>query len=302
MIQGVSKAKMLRNLLRAGKIIVAPGVFNGITAKMAERQGFKAAYFSGGALANSMVLPDLGVFTLTELTTCLAPVVSRTNLPLIVDVDTGFGETINVVRTVTELERLDVAAVHIEDQMMPKKCGHLSGKRLIDVESMVKKIVAATEARRTDMVIIARTDARDVEGLDAMIERARVYARAGADMIFPEALVSREEFAEVAKKVHTPLVANMTEFGRTPYITAREYERMGYKVVIFPMTAFRIMLKAVQDAFEELRRHGSQRDLLGRMMTREQLYELIGYHDALELDGRIVERAEKILRSSDDVT
>jgi methylisocitrate lyase len=201
------------------------------------------------------------------------------------------------MRTVRGLERLDVAGLHIEDQLMPKKCGQLSGKQVVGMGEMVKKIVAAKDSSRKGIVVIARTDAREVEGMDAAIERAKAYARAGADMIFPEALESVDEFKEFAKKVHVPLLANMTEFGKSPYIKVNEFWRMGYKVVIFPMTAFRASLKTMEETYVELKRSGSQEGMLDRMMTREDIYNLIDYYSYESFDSRSAGAAARFLKS-----
>jgi methylisocitrate lyase len=193
------------------KIVVAPGVFSPSVAKLAEKAGFKAIYFSGAGFSNLLALPDLGITTLTEVARAARQVTSQVSVPLIVDADTGFGEALNVARTVEEMKAAGAAAIHIEDQVLPKRCGHLEGKELVGVEEMVKKVISAKEAAGRDLVIIARTDARTVEGLDAAVERATSYAKAGADMIFPEALESPEEFREFRRKVALPLMANMTE-------------------------------------------------------------------------------------------
>jgi methylisocitrate lyase len=290
-----STPRVLRRMLAEDGIVVAPGVFNTITAQLAEKTGFKALYFSGGAFANSMGLPDLGVFTISELVGAVRQITPLIEVPLIVDVDTGFGETGNVMRTVAEIERAGVAAIHIEDQVMPKRCGHLAGKQVVDVERMVQKIVAAKEARTGDLVLIARTDARAIHGLDAAIARAKAYVKAGADAIFPEALETPEEFAQFAKKVDAPLMANMTEFGKTPYMDVAQFRNMGYKVVIFPQTAFRVMLKAVADTYEELMAVGTQKGLLDRTMTRDEIYELIGYYSYESADMRTARAAADIL-------
>ncbi|WP_291767652.1 methylisocitrate lyase [Caldivirga sp. UBA161] len=283
---------------RLGKdgIIVAPGVFIPAAAMLAEELGFEAVYFSGAAYSNMLGLPDLGVFTLSELSYYLRFFTNAINIPLIVDVDTGFGEALNVARTVRELEDTGVSAIHIEDQEMPKKCGHLAGKRVIPIDEMVKKIKAAVEARRDDnFIIIARTDARDVEGFDSAVERARAYLEAGADVIFPEALHSKEEFMEFARMVKAPLLANMTEFGKTPYITAKEFEEMGYRIVIFPVTTFRYAMGAIKNALITLKNEGTQLSLINNMMSREDIYQLIGYHDYEEWDKNLAEEANKLM-------
>src|SRR5438445_2354566 len=284
--------------MMAGKeTVVAPGVFSPIVAQLAEKAGFRCIYFSGGGYANMQRLPDLGVTTLSEVSGAALSITSLVDLPLIVDVDTGFGEAVNVMRTVGEMERARVAAIHIEDQMMPKRCGHLAGKELISIEEMTKKLIAAKEAVTTDLVLIARTDARAVEGLDAAVDRARTYLRAGAEMIFPEALEAEEEFAEFAKKVSAPLLANMTEFGKTPYLSVARFQKMGYKVVIFPMTGFRVMLRSVLGAYDELMNKGTQRGLLNKMLTRQQIYDLIGYDAYEAADRKTLAKARLILDS-----
>ncbi len=288
---------LLRRLLRERDIIVAPGVFNPAVALLVEKMGFDAAYLSGAALTGSLAMPDLGIITLTELATFTSYITRVVEIPVIVDADTGFGEALNVQRTVRELENAGAAAIQIEDQELPKKCGHLKGKRLIPAEDMVKKIIAAVEARRKETVIIARTDARGVEGLEAAIERAKMYVEAGADVIFPEALTSLEEFKYFAERLpNVPLLANMTEFGKTPYITVEEFREAGYKIVIFPVTTFRYAMGAVREALEVLKREGTQKPLLDRMMTRWEFYDLIGYSVYEEVDRRIAERAETIVR------
>jgi methylisocitrate lyase len=278
----------LRKLLAGKKMIATPGVFNPAVALLAEQAGFECLYFSGAAFANSLGLPDLGVTTLSEVAEAAGRITAAVpSLPLIVDVDTGFGEAVNVARTVREMEKAGAAAIQIEDQVMPKRCGHLEGKEVVGPEEMAKKIIAARAAAETELVVIARTDAAETEGLDGAISRARLYQRAGADVIFPEALKSREEFAEFAKRVKGPLVANMTEFGKTPYLTVSDFSRLGegYKLVIFPVTAFRVAMKAMSDALKEISKSGTQKALLDKMMTRDEFYRLTDY--------RSVERADK---------
>jgi len=287
----------LRRLIREEPIIVAPGVYNAAVALLAERMGFKALYLSGAALTGSLAMPDLGIITLTEVAMFTGYIARVVRVPVIVDADTGFGEAINVQRTVRELEAAGAAAVQIEDQVLPKKCGHLAGKELVPPEEMVKKIVAAVEARRKETVVIARTDARSVEGLEAAIERAQLYVEAGADVIFPEALQSIEEFREFARRVKAPLLANMTEFGRTPYITVEEFREAGYKIVIFPVTTFRASMKASMEILKEIREKGTQRHVLDRLMTRKEFYDLIGYYEYEEADKRIARKAEEIVEA-----
>jgi len=287
----------LRDLMRRRDIIVAPGVFNPAVALLVERMGFEAAYLSGAALTGSLAMPDLGIITLSELAAATSYITRVVRIPIIVDADTGFGEAINVMRTVRELEASGAAAIQIEDQVLPKKCGHLSGKMLVPAEEMVKKIIAAVEARRRETLIIARTDARGVEGFDAAVERAQMYVEAGADVIFPEALTSLEEFREFARRVRAPLLANMTEFGKTPYLTVDQFRDAGYKIVIFPVTTFRVAMGAVREALDILRREGTQKPLLDRMMTRQEFYELIGYYEYEKRDSQVASRAESLVRS-----
>jgi methylisocitrate lyase len=289
-----TQADALGRLVRGKKIVVAPGVFSPAVAKLAEKTGFKALYFSGAGFSNLLALPDLGVTTLTEVSTAVREVTSQVRVPLIVDADTGFGEAVNVARTVEEMKSAGAAAIHIEDQVLPKRCGHLEGKELVDTDEMVKKLVSAKEAAERGLLLIARTDARTVEGIDSAIERAASYARAGADMIFPEALESREEFAEFRKKVQLPLMANMTEFGKTPYITTKEFEDMGYNLVIFPVTAFRAAMKAVKDAFGELKTKGTQKGMLDSLMPRKEFYDLIDYYRYEEADQSALEKAKRL--------
>jgi methylisocitrate lyase len=286
----------LRDLLRTRDIIVAPGVFNAAVALLVEKMGFEAAYLSGAALTGRYAMPDLGIITLDELARETRYITRVVRIPIIVDADTGFGEAINVMRTVRELEEAGAAAIQIEDQVLPKKCGHLSGKMLVPPEEMVKKILAAVEARRKETVIIARTDARGVEGFDAAVERAKMYLEAGADVIFPEALTSLDEFREFARRVKAPLLANMTEFGKTPYISVDEFREAGFKIVIFPVTTFRVAMGAIREALAVLKREGTQKNLLDRMMTRKEFYELIGYYEYEKRDGEIASRAESIAR------
>lgn len=255
-----------------------PGVFDGLTARMAERHGFRCGYLSGAALSATLGVPDIGLVPVTEFVDAAEHITDASDLPLLVDADTGFGGPLNVERAVRQFERAGVAAIQIEDQQLPKRCGHLSGKTLVSAEEMVQKVRAAAGARQdSDFVIVARTDARGVEGLPAAVERAQQYLEAGADVIFPEALESRDEFAEVRRQVDAPLLANMTEFGRSPLFSVGELDQLGYRVALYPVTTLRIAMKAVEQALIELAEHGTQRDLLDRMQTRAELYDLLGY-------------------------
>jgi methylisocitrate lyase len=284
----MNSAAQLRKRLDQG-LVVAPGVFNAITAKMVERSGFHAAYLSGAGLTNAMTaFPDIGLLTMTELAQQTAYIASAVRIPLIVDADTGFGGPLSVARAVRELEQAGAAAVQIEDQQDPKRCGHLAGKQLIPANAMSEKIRSAAKARRNpDFLIIARTDARGVEGLEAAIDRARRYREAGADMIFPEALESAAEFSRFADRVKAPLMANMTEFGKSPYLSVREFDRLGYRLVIFPMTLFRVMMKSAETALRVLKRSGTQHGLLSQMQTRKELYELLEYEQYEKIEAEV---------------
>ena len=295
-----TKAGALRKLIQGKEILVAPGVFSPVVAKLAEKIGFKALYFSGAGYSGLLALPDLGVTTLSEVVRATREVTSKVDAPLIVDADTGFGEALNVARTVVELKTAGAAAMHIEDQVLPKRCGHLEGKELVDADEMVKKLVTAKEEAGRDMVIIARTDARSVEGLDSAVSRAELYARAGADLIFPEALESREEFAEFRRKIKLPLMANMTEFGKTPYLSAGDFESLGYNLVIFPVTAFRAMMKTVEATLTQLRKEGTQKRMLESLMTRKEFYDLIDYYRYQESDRTALREAKKLMRRRND--
>ena len=261
--------------------IMIPGVFNALTAKLAERLGYPAVYLSGGALSAGWAgVPDVGLMTSTEFAEQAGILASSTTLPLLCDADTGFGEAVNVERTVRLYERAGAAGLHLEDQILPKRCGHLSGKGLIESRSMASKVRAAAGARRDPgFVVVARTDARSVEGFDAAVDRARRYLDAGADMIFPEALESLDEFARFAREIKAPLLANMTEFGRGPLLKFDELAALGYRAVLYPLTAFRAAMKAAEETLIQLRDQGTQREFLGRMQTRAELYELLGYAD-----------------------
>jgi methylisocitrate lyase len=247
---------------------------------MAERIGFKAVYLSGGALSASAGVPDVGLLTLSEFADEARRITAATELPLLADADTGFGEALNVERTVQVMEAAGVAGIHLEDQQMPKRCGHLSGKQLIEAEAMVAKIRAAVAARRDkNFVIMARTDARSVEGFDRALARARFYVAAGADAVFPEALETEKEFADFAKAVEAPLLANMTEFGRSPLLDFEVLAKLGYRMVLYPLTGFRSALRAVQTTLKALHDTGNQRAVLSGMLTRQELYDILEYSD-----------------------
>lgn len=280
----LSPGRRLRDAWAAGPIAI-PGTFNALTAKLAERLGFRAVYLSGGALSAASGVPDVGLLTLTEFADEARRLAAATSLPLLCDADTGFGEVLNVERTVQLFEGAGAAAIHLEDQLFPKRCGHLTGKALVEPEAMVAKLRAAVAARRdADFVVIARTDARGVTGFDDAVRRARLYRDAGADAIFPEALETADEFARFAREVPAPLLANMTEFGKGPLLTVAELGAMGYRMVLYPLTAFRAAMKAAEETLRTLRDAGHQRDAVPGMMTRAELYDLLGYTGYEERD------------------
>jgi methylisocitrate lyase len=268
--------------------VVMPGVFNGISAVSAHKAGAGALYLSGAGITNAALgVPDIALATLTEFAQQAAYVTQVAPVPVISDADTGFGEALNVARTVIEMERAGLAGIHLEDQVSPKRCGHLDGKSCIEREEMARKLRAAVDSKRDpSFMIVARTDARGVEGLDAAIERAKAYEAAGADAIFPEGLASEEEFEAFRKGTTVPLLANMTEFGKTPIIPVSRFRDMGYGMVIFPMTAFRVMLRALDETYADLLSTGTQAGLLDRMRTRAELYERIDYAEYDALDRR----------------
>ena len=261
-----------------------PGVPNAALARQVERTGFDAVYISGGGMANATAgVPDIGLLSMTEVVRLAGYIASAVAIPAIVDADTGFGGAENVARTIRELEKAGLAGCHIEDQEFPKRCGHLAGKSIVELEEMVGKIKAAIGARRDpDFMIIARTDARAVEGFDRAVERAGEYIAAGADAIFPEALQSLEEFRDFAREIDAPLLANMTEFGKSPLISFHDLMELGYRMVIFPMSAFRVAMKASEKFLRALKESGTQKDWIDEMQTRQELYELLDYDPVAE--------------------
>ncbi|MBA4533936.1 methylisocitrate lyase [Brevibacillus halotolerans] len=279
-------AKKFRELMNAPDLLQIPGAHEAMAALMARRAGFSALYLSGAAYTASCGLPDLGIITSTEIAQRAKELIRATDLPVLVDIDTGFGGILNVARTAREMLEANVAAVQLEDQQLPKKCGHLNGKKLVTTEEMVQKIIAIKKAAPT-LVLVARTDARSVEGLDAAIERARSYVEAGADAIFPEALESAEEFRMFAQRISAPLLANMTEFGKTPYYTAEEFAKLGYRMVIYPVTSLRVAAKAYERVFQVMKKQGTQKGELANMQTRSELYEAISYEEFEALDKEI---------------
>lgn len=271
-------------------IVRIPGAHHGLAAILARRAGFEALYLSGAALSASMGLADLGIMTVEELCLYARTICRAGGLPLIVDADTGYGGVLNVMRVVRELEDAGTAAIQIEDQVLPKKCGHLNDKLLASPEESAARIAAARRARR-HLRIIARTDAAASEGIDGAIRRARLYLEAGADAIFPEALGDADGFRRFAREIKAPLLANMTEFGRTPYYTARQFEEFGFKMVIWPVSSLRVAAKAMTELYAELNEKGTPEGMLDRMQTRAELYETIGYSDYEGLDASVAASA-----------
>jgi methylisocitrate lyase len=259
--------------------LMIPGAFCPLVGRLAERLGFRAVYLSGAALSASQGVPDVGLLTLTEFVEAARALVAATALPVLCDADTGFGDALSAERTVRLFETAGVAGIHLEDQQLPKRCGHLSGKTLVDPGAMAAKLRASVAARRDrDFVVIARTDARGVTGFEDAVRRARLYVEAGADAIFPEALESAEEFAAFAREMAgTPLLANMTEFGKGPLLDFRDLAAMGYRMAIYPVSTLRAALRAAQEVLEDLRAKGHQRDQVPRMLTRAELYDLLDY-------------------------
>src|SRR5450432_1013528 len=277
----------LRQLIARG-VVALPGVPNASMARQVERAGFEALYVSGAGLANCTAgLPDVGLLTLNEVATLAGFIARAVKIPAIVDADTGFGGAENIGRTIYELERAGLAGCHLEDQEFPKRCGHLAGKRLVETEEMAAKIRAAVAAKRDrDFFVIARTDSRALENFDGAVQRANAYVAAGVDAIFPEALQTKEEFRDFAKEVKVPLLANMTEFGKSPLLSVRELGELGYRMVIFPQSAFRVAMKTTGEFFRALKQAGSQKEWLDKMQTRKELYETLDYDPTAEMwDG-----------------
>jgi methylisocitrate lyase len=274
----MSKRKRLRELIVKGAVMM-PGVPNASMARQVEQAGFDAVYVSGAGMCNSTAgVPDIGLLSMDEVVKLSGYVAHAVRIPAVVDADTGFGEGESVSKTISELEKAGLAGCHIEDQEFPKRCGHLAGKTIVDVKTMNARIKSAVAARRDkDFLIIARTDARAVEGFDSAVDRAREYLAAGADAIFPEALQSAEEFRDFAKQVKAPLLANMTEFGKSPLLSFQQLADFGYRMVIFPQSAFRVSMKATEKFFEILKKTGTQSDWIDKMQTREELYKLLDY-------------------------
>ncbi|MGM8215051.1 methylisocitrate lyase [Bacillaceae bacterium W0354] len=279
-------AEQFLHEIKGENIVKIIGTHDAMAGLVARRVGFTALYLSGGAFTASKGIPDIGLLNSTEVAERAKEIVRATNLPILVDIDHGFGGPLNVARTVKEMEEAKVAAVQIEDQKIPKKCGHLNGKQLVTTEEMVEKIKMIKQITPS-MVVVARTDAHGVYGMDEALKRAKAYEEAGADAIFPEAITKEEEFKKFAEHVHVPLLANMTEFGRTPYYTAEEFKNMGYAMVLYPVTSLRVAAKAYERAFEEIFNKGTQKDILDDMQSRKDLYDTIKLEKYEELDNSI---------------
>lgn len=292
LLAAATSAAQKRIVLRAGlagdRILRLPGAFNPLVAKLIQESGFEGVYVSGAVVSAELALPDIGLTTLTEVAERGRQIARVTDLPVLIDADTGFGEPMNAARTVTLLEDAGLAACHIEDQVNPKRCGHLDGKAVVDRDEMVRRLRAAVSARRDpNFVICARTDARTIEGLDAAIDRAKAYADAGADLIFTEALADASEFAKFRAAVDVPLLANMTEFGKSELISAGTLEAIGFDAVIYPVTTLRLAMFAAEHGLREIASTGTQAGLLDRMQPRSRLYELLEYQRYNDFDSGI---------------
>lgn len=282
------KRKDFRAALKSGRLLRFPGSYSPMVSMLIEQKGFDGVYISGAVLANDLGLPDIGMTTLSEVSLRGRQISRTTNLPSIIDIDTGFGEPMSVVRTVQELEELGLAGCHLEDQVNPKRCGHLDGKQLVDTATMLKKIKAACDGKRDpNFLVIARTDARATEGLEGAINRAKAYVDAGAEMIFPEALQNEAEFEAMRKAISVPLLANMTEFGKSKLLDAQTLTRLGYNLVIYPVTTVRLAMKAVEDGLDTILSQGSQESLIDQMQTRKRLYEVLHYEQYNTFDQNL---------------
>ena len=287
-VSASSKRARLRARLAAGPILTLPGAFNPLSAMLIERHGFEGVYLSGAVLAADLGLPDIGLTTLSEVAARSAQVARVSAVATIVDADTGFGEPMNVARTVQLLEDAGVAGMHLEDQVNPKRCGHLDGKQVVERDVALRRINAAATARRdSDFLVIARTDARAVEGLDGAIERARAYVDAGADAVFPEALLDEREFAAMRAAVSVPILANMTEFGKGPSLRVAQLGELGVDMVIFPVSLLRLAMGAAGRALDLLTREGTLSAMVGEMQTRAELYDLLDYESFNAFDRSV---------------
>ena len=294
--RALTKPRRLREAL-AQHTVAMPGAFNALTAIQIEAAGYEAVYISGAGLSAARGLPDLGLLSLAEVVADARVIANAVSIPSIVDADTGYGPPLTVMRTVREFQRAGLAGMQIEDQELPKKCGHLPGKRMVSIGEMATKIHAAIQAKDDpDFLVVARTDARSVEGLEAAIQRSQAYVEAGADALFPEALESAEEFQQFAQAmtqagIKVPLIANMTEFGKTPFLSVSEFQTLGYRAVLFPVTTLRAAARAIEKLLFELKTFGTQRDWLSQIHTREQVYDLLRYEDYEEQERRLYDES-----------
>ncbi|BCI79360.1 2-methylisocitrate lyase [Mycolicibacterium sp. TY66] len=287
-VSAADKRVALRTALNSGRLQRYPGAFSPLVAKLVSEIGFEGVYVSGAVLSADLGLPDIGLTTLTEVAARSAQIAAATDLPTLVDADTGFGEPMSAARTITILEDAGLAGCHLEDQVNPKRCGHLDGKAVVPATEMIKRLRAAVAARRDpNFVICARTDAAGIEGIAAAIDRAKAYADAGADLIFTEALSTPREFEQFRAAVDTPLLANMTEFGKSELVTAQRLSDIGYNLVIYPVTTLRLAMHAVEMGLREIHTAGTQAGLLGQMQHRSRLYELLRYAEYNQFDSDI---------------
>lgn len=283
-----TRTRRLRTLISRG-IVQMPGAFNALVARSIEKAGFDAVYVSGAGLSNAVYgLPDVGMVSMTEAVHHAHAIAAAVTLPVVVDGDTGFGEAVNAARTVREMEAAGVSAIHFEDQVLPKRCGHLDGKELISASAMAEKLRAAVAARTDpDFLIIARTDARGVTSFDDAVDRAKRYLDAGADAIFPEAMKTRDELSKFAEAVKAPLLANMTEFGQTPLLPLSDLQQLGYRMVIYPQTALRVAFRAIGAMLSDLKKTGDQTGWIDRMQTRAELYDILDYDGLKRIDNAV---------------
>lgn len=293
-ISAAQKRENLRAAIKSGRLLQFPGSWSPLLSMAIEKQGFDGVYISGSVVSNDLGYPDVGLVTLSEISQRGRQIARTTAIPSLIDIDTGFGEPLNAVRTVEELIELGISGCHIEDQVNPKRCGHLDGKHLVSREDMARKIAAAVLAKAADknFFLIARTDSRAVEGLDGAIERAKLYVDMGADCIFIEALENEREFEQFRNALSAPLLANMTEFGKSPLLSYTQLSNLGYNIVIYPVSTFRLAMKASVAGLEAIKKDGSQAQLLGEMQTRSELYSLSRYDEYNELDKKIRTRGE----------
>jgi methylisocitrate lyase len=284
-----TKRKQFKDKLASGKLLKFPGAFSPLSAMQIEKLGFEGVYISGSVLSNDLGYPDVGLTTLTEVAQRGRQIARVTTLPAIIDADTGFGVAMNAARTIQEFIEMGLSGCHLEDQENPKRCGHLDGKSLVSTQDMIQKIKAAALSKKLDenFVLIARTDARASEGLDKAIARAQAYLDAGADVIFTEALENEKEFETFRKAIKAPLLANMTEFGKSKLLTIQQLENLGYNIVIYPVTTLRLAMKAQQEGLTHILMEGSQEKILDRMQHRKELYELTRYEDYNSFDQNI---------------